>query len=84
VRSGEQPAAAVFPLTVCTSAAARLPASTEASDRRAADAQGMTTVQGKLKAWRQARIDRKRRDMQAQHARTYVARDGRGRVIASR
>jgi len=38
----------------------------------------------KLKGWtRRKRAERERREAQAQHARTYVARDGRGRVISS-
>ena len=34
-------------------------------------------------SWRRAATERKRRETQARRAKTYVARDGRGRVIAS-
>ncbi len=34
-------------------------------------------------SWRRAAAERKRREAQARHAKTYVARDGRGRVIGS-
>jgi len=36
-----------------------------------------------LSARRRARAERERRELAARHATTYVARDGRGRVIAS-
>ncbi|HUB73859.1 MAG TPA: hypothetical protein VL979_07480 [Solirubrobacteraceae bacterium] len=40
----------------------------------------MTKILG---ARRRARAERERREREARHATTYVARDGRGRVIAS-
>ncbi|HTW42686.1 MAG TPA: hypothetical protein VMD79_10270 [Solirubrobacteraceae bacterium] len=39
---------------------------------------------GKLRSWKRGKLERERREAAAKRAITYVARDGRGRVIASR
>jgi hypothetical protein len=36
-----------------------------------------------MKSWRRRSAERQRREMQARRAKTYVVRDGRGRVISS-
>jgi hypothetical protein len=43
----------------------------------------MATKMGMLSSWKRRKADRERREAQARRATTYVARDGRGRVIAS-
>jgi hypothetical protein len=37
-----------------------------------------------LRVWKRGKLDRERREADARRAKTYVARDGRGRVVASR
>ncbi|HXB16549.1 MAG TPA: hypothetical protein VNV44_12485 [Solirubrobacteraceae bacterium] len=43
----------------------------------------MARLTNRLRGWRRRSAERQRREMQARRAKTYVARDGRGRLISS-
>jgi hypothetical protein len=43
----------------------------------------MNGLRKRIGRWRHAAAERKRRETQARRAKTYVVRDGRGRVISS-
>jgi hypothetical protein len=72
-----------LPHLACREPAGALPPSAEDAVRTGVDGIRMNRLIKMLSSLRRAKAERMRCEQQAQAATTYVARDGRGRVISS-